>query len=244
MPPKPSLFKPLPLSLRTPLSLGFCIGAFVITLILSCALATLIAYTTLVIRQNNLGYISFPSGSASGAGSMTSTPSPPSSPLSKDLKENFTSSYLFPPNPLQPPLSSTSQQQAQVVLDAFDSYPFSKIQRESKAFTDINRVLPTTPCEGNGNCRDYVLGYIPEPDPCPGKVSPQFQYWMYPNLQDRPCAAFQSSSSTPNSCSVDDKDTKFYYAWETNYPRCPSDAGPNAGPYLPLDPDTLSIPRI
>lgn len=234
MPPKISL----PLSLQTPLTLGFCIGSFLVTLILSCGLATLIAYTTLVIRRNNLGYISFPSVSS------TSSSSPTSSPSSKDIKENFTSSYLFPPPPLQPPSSSTSQQQAQVVLDAFDSYPFSKIQRESKAFTDINRVLPTTPCEGNGNCRDYVLGYIPEPDPCPGKVSPQFQYWMYPNLQDRPCAAFQSSSSTPNSCSVDDKDTKFYYAWETNYPRCPSDAGPNAGPYLPLDPDTLSIPRI
>ena len=228
-----------PLSLQTPLTLGFCIGSFLVTLFLSCGLATLIAYTTLVIRRNNLGYISFPSVSS------TSSSSPTTSPSSKDLKENFTSSYLFPPPlPLEPPSSSTSQQQAQVVLDGFDSYPFSKMQRESKAFTDINRVLPTTPCEGNGNCRDYVLGYIPEPDPCPGKVSPQFQYWMYPNLQDRPCAAFQSSSSTPNSCSVDDKDTKFYYAWETNYPRCPSDAGPNAGPYLPLDPDTLSIPRI
>lgn len=44
--------------------------------------------------------------------------------------------------------------------------PLSRMQRDSKAYTDINRTPVSTSCVGSGNCRDYILGYIPEKDSC------------------------------------------------------------------------------
>ena len=112
-----------------------------------------------------------------------------------------------------------------------DPVQLSPMQRESKAYTDINRTPVSTSCEGSGNCRDYILGYIPEKDSCSPPLNPQFQYWYFPSVMDRPCSDYSSGNTEFDNT-----------MWR--YPRCKSDAGDAAGPYTPLNPDTLTIPKF
>jgi hypothetical protein len=187
---------------------------FLVTLLLSMT----VVWMFLFVRQTTLPDIILPSETDPNHNHPTT-------------KEDFTSSVL------RAPIRTTttndilsSNPAAPLVLEGTGLSP---MQKESKAFTDINRTPPSNDCDGNGNCRDYVLGYIPEKDPCDPPLDPQYEYWYFPNLADRPCPAYSSSNAG-----------HFNDDLLSRYPRCPSDAGQYATSYTPFDVDKLSVPKI
>lgn len=101
--------------------------------------------------------------------------------------------------------------------------------------------------ECDANRRDFTLGYqgSPPPPDCPNRLSPQWTYWYFPNVRDRPCTDYQavSASGIPPTA-----DTPYSppTAFENDFPPpapsdCPYD--PQGELYRPVSSDTLTIPH-
>ena len=191
----------------------FAVRPFFVSYLAFLVLAILLSFLVLQARQLSLPdiVVSIPHTNTS---SILDIPDPV-------IKEPFSASAL----------RGSGTDGGGCVSAGTEPMPLSRMQRDSKAYTDINRTPVSTSCEGSGNCRDYILGYIPEKDSCSPPLNPQFQYWYFPSVMDRPCSEYSSSNKEFDNT-----------MWR--YPRCASDAGSAAGPYISTNPETLTIPKF
>lgn len=108
--------------------------------------------------------------------------------------------------------------------------------------------LSDTPTDCDANRRDYVLGYLGQPEQCPPKVSPRWTYWYYPNVMDHPCSDYTDTTTPKSSCGVKTTQQPSQNNDDLPFLFDPLDPAPSdcpifpAPPYLPIGSDHLTIP--
>lgn len=101
--------------------------------------------------------------------------------------------------------------------------------------------------ECDANRRDFILGYegAPPPTDCPNRLSPQWTYWFFPNVRDRPCTDYQTGSGSgvpPTADTPYTPSTAFENEFLAPAPSdCPYD--PQGELYRPMASDSLTIPN-